>query len=46
MVKYVLNCSFIAFVKKLGGMHAFFFFIVPTEVNFRDFNSMARGIDV
>jgi hypothetical protein len=35
-----------AFAKKLGGMHALFFFIVPTKVSFRDFSSMARGIDV
>ena len=46
MVKCVLNCSFTAFAKKLGGMHALFFFIVPAKVSFRDFSSMARGIDV
>jgi len=35
-----------AFARKLGGMHALFFCIVPIKVSFQDFSSMARGIDV
>ena len=46
MLKCVLNCSFICFRQKLGGMHALFFSIVSTKVSFQVFSSMVRGIDV
>ena len=46
MVKCVLNCSVICFRQEAGWNARFVFFIVPTKVSFRDFSSMARGIDV